>query len=277
MSSPLSKSNGSWSFRGRLDKGFYGNKKEISQVNNYQSLALQLQEKQIQVENAKLQENAIANYYMKEANRYRQEIEDDKQKKKLMKEEYYKALADQINENNKKKQYSVLMTEHERRVNDRDIKAYEHLDTKNLYSKVVGFGGDNKQEKYIDKSLTVNNTTNSPNIISAKAIDISENRNAPNSNLARMGQISLNRSSNILTDVEEPPRPIGDIGYSYTKLQRVKENMEKADALKYRANTVNRSYGFAQNLNQAPPSEKMITINNEMNPYEYNYAAPGNY
>ena len=214
---------------------------------------------------------------MKEANKYRQEIEDDKQKKKLMKEEYYKALADQINENNKKKQYSVLMTEHERRVNDRDIKAYEHLDTKNLYSKVVGFGGDNKQEKYIDKSLTVNNTTNSPNIISAKAIDISENRNAPNSNLARMGQISLNRSSNILTDVEEPPRPIGDIGYSYTKLQRVKENMEKADALKYRANTVNRSYGFAQNLNQAPPSEKMITINNEMNPYEYNYAAPGNY
>ena len=125
------------------------NKKEMTQVNNYQSLALQLQEKQIQMENLKMQENAIANYYMKEANRYRQEIEDEKFKKKMKKEEYYKALSNQINENKKKKQYSVLMTEHERRVNDRDIKAYENRDTKNLYAKVVGFGGDQKLENYI--------------------------------------------------------------------------------------------------------------------------------
>ena len=148
------------------------NKKEMTQVNNYQSLALQLQEKQIQMENLKMQENAIANYYMKEANRYRQEIEDEKFKKKMKKEEYYKALSNQINENKKKKQYSVLMTEHERRVNDRDIKAYENRDTKNLYAKVVGFGGDQKLENLINKSLSLNNTNNSPNIISAKAMEM---------------------------------------------------------------------------------------------------------
>lgn len=31
------------------------------------------------------------------------------------------------------------MTEHERRVNDKDIKAYEIVDTKNLYGKLPGF------------------------------------------------------------------------------------------------------------------------------------------
>ena len=31
------------------------------------------------------------------------------------------------------------MTEHERRVNDKDIKAYEIVDTKNLYGKLPGY------------------------------------------------------------------------------------------------------------------------------------------
>jgi hypothetical protein len=40
-----------------------------------------------------------------------------------------------------KQRYGQLMTEHERRINDRDIKAYEDHDTVNIYGKLPGFGG----------------------------------------------------------------------------------------------------------------------------------------
>ena len=40
-----------------------------------------------------------------------------------------------------KQRYGQLMSEHERRVNDRDIKAYEDHDTQNIYGKLPGFGG----------------------------------------------------------------------------------------------------------------------------------------
>ena len=37
-----------------------------------------------------------------------------------------------------KRKYDTLMTEHERRVNDKDIKAYEMMDTTTLNSKIPG-------------------------------------------------------------------------------------------------------------------------------------------
>ena len=48
------------------------------------------------------------------------------------------------------------MTEHERRVNDRDIKAYEQMDTDNIYGKLPGFGGAHeaeKQRRMVERSL----------------------------------------------------------------------------------------------------------------------------
>ena len=39
------------------------------------------------------------------------------------------------------------MTEHERRVNDRDIRAYEDRDTQNIYGKLPGFGGTHEAER----------------------------------------------------------------------------------------------------------------------------------
>lgn len=250
-----------------------GQKKNQDKISNYRSLAQQLQEKQFQQQNIKSQENAFATELSKEADKYRKEIEDEKQRKQRQKEEYYKALSNQINENKKRKQYSVLMSEHERRVNDRDIKAYEHKDTHNLYSKVIGFGGDNRLDKYIDKSVGVNNSQqNSPNIRNSKHSALND------SNLAKMGQISLNNSGNILTDQVEPqPRFDPDNPYPLTKLQKVRDNMEKQDAIKYRANTVNRAYGFEQNLQKEPPANKRFGNRDESNPYEYNFVAPGNY
>jgi hypothetical protein len=53
-------------------------KKEHDQVTASQGLAQQLQEKELQQQNLKIQENAIAHHYMSEADKYRQELEDDK-------------------------------------------------------------------------------------------------------------------------------------------------------------------------------------------------------
>ena len=78
------------------------NKKQYNQVSNHQSLANQLQEKELQKRNIRAQEQAIASYYSKEADKYRMEIEDEKRRKQRQKEEYYKALTNQINENKKK-------------------------------------------------------------------------------------------------------------------------------------------------------------------------------
>ena len=55
---------------------------------------------------------------------------------------YQESLNKQMEDARIKKQYDSLMTEHERRVNDKDIIAYEQVDTKNLYGKLPGFRGN---------------------------------------------------------------------------------------------------------------------------------------
>jgi hypothetical protein len=61
-----------------------------------------------------------------------------KQQQLMKKNEYLISLNRQMEEQKVKKKYDTLMTEHERRVNDRDIKAYEEVNTKDLYSKIPG-------------------------------------------------------------------------------------------------------------------------------------------
>ena len=46
-----------------------------------------------------------------------------------------------------KQRYGGLMTEHERSVNDNDIKAYEAMDTGNIHGKLPGFGGAHEAER----------------------------------------------------------------------------------------------------------------------------------
>ena len=62
-------------------------------------------------------------------------------------------LNRQIEETNVKKKYGGLMTEHERRVNDRDIKAYENMDTHAVNGMIPGIrqNGPTIQDKYVDK------------------------------------------------------------------------------------------------------------------------------
>lgn len=58
-----------------------------------------------------------------------------------------------MEESKVKRKFDTLMTEHERRVNDRDIQAYEDCDTSNLYSKIPGIKGNEQEakEKYMKK------------------------------------------------------------------------------------------------------------------------------
>ncbi len=47
-----------------------------------------------------------------------------------------------------------VMTEHERRVNDADIRAYQSVDVENIYHKIPGVRryGEESSEKYLEKS-----------------------------------------------------------------------------------------------------------------------------
>jgi hypothetical protein len=71
---------------------------------------------------------------------------------------YMNSLNKQMEEQSLKKKYDTLMTEHERRVNDKDIKAYEVMDTVNLHGKLPGFKGaeQNLQERYVNKIFSTN-------------------------------------------------------------------------------------------------------------------------
>ena len=75
-------------------------------------------------------------------------IDDQKkQDTKSRAQAYVGRLRQQMAAGAEKKRYQGLMTEHERRVNDRDIKAYEQMDTVNLYGKLPGFGGGHEADR----------------------------------------------------------------------------------------------------------------------------------
>ena len=55
-----------------------------------------------------------------------------------------------------KRKYENLMTEHERRVNDKDITAYENYDMNHIYGKLPGFGGSheaNRQQQMVARNF----------------------------------------------------------------------------------------------------------------------------
>ena len=72
---------------------------------------------------------------------------EKKQHNKNRAAEYVGRLQQQIANAAEKQRYGGLMTEHERRVNDNDIKAYETMDTGNIHGKLPGFGGGHEAER----------------------------------------------------------------------------------------------------------------------------------
>ncbi len=78
-----------------------------------------------------------------------------KEEARKRQEEYSKTLSQQVNAANINKQIDGVMTEHERRVNDADIRAYQSVDVENLYHKIPGIRryGEDAQENYIEKAF----------------------------------------------------------------------------------------------------------------------------
>ena len=62
----------------------------------------------------------------------------EKEEGKQRQEEYSKTLAQQVSNHNLMKKMDTVMTEHERRVNDADIRAYQSVDVNNIYHKIPG-------------------------------------------------------------------------------------------------------------------------------------------
>lgn len=102
-------------------------------------------------------------YYGKlvRANAQAEEMQERQKREEAKKRqgEYSKTLEEQMQTNYMMRNMDTVMTEHERRVNDGDIRAYQHQDKQNLYHKLPGIKlhGEELQDKYIDKIF--NNTT----------------------------------------------------------------------------------------------------------------------
>ena len=143
----------------------------------------------------------------------------------------------------KRGKYDTLMTEHERRVNDGDIKAYENNDRSTLNSKLPGFNVGNSavQDRYIDKQFSPELRRQSQENRSQASLHASPsqglrnlglNRRAPHlqSSLIAAGQSHLHNQS--MSNVDS------------SIVEEARRNMENPEALRYRGNTGNKLYGF---------------------------------
>ena len=209
---------------------------------NYDILNKQMQEKELERVAKRKQEEEIGKQLIEQANKLHREQEENRRQERLRKQEYFKDLNQQISLNKKKKSYSVLMTDFERRVNDKDMKAYENVDTKHLYSLVPGFNSYNQQEDYIDKSMNLNNDQNIQ-IGKARNNDVnSDEPTAANPNYKPQLSNTPLRHKGIGLKKDQSNQE-SSFHYSPHKIEKIKRNMELVDRDNYRASTINKSYG----------------------------------
>ena len=94
--------------------------------------------------------------YAKEV-KYRADMLDQREREKEQKRlsekvGYYKDITAQMKTDKQRKKYGILMTEHERRVNDKNIEAYRECNSKEIDAHGVPALGQNYQhiqQKYI--------------------------------------------------------------------------------------------------------------------------------
>ena len=66
-------------------------------------------------------------------------------KRQKQKADYFKDISAQMKTEKQRKKYDILMTEHERRVNDKDIEAYREFNTAKTNSNGVPALGQHYQ------------------------------------------------------------------------------------------------------------------------------------
>ena len=84
-----------------------------------------------------------------------------KQHQRQRKAAYFNELNEQIEQQRKKRQFESIMTEHERLVNDKEIKAYEQMDS-NSYSLLPGFRSNLDNPKPAHPYVTGNSAVAAP-------------------------------------------------------------------------------------------------------------------
>jgi len=99
--------------------------------NTNEALAQQIREKELKKLNEWREELSIAEYYKSQQQIYQQEESNRIEQEKQRKNKYLGDLNKQKIEAKKKRQFGVLMSEHERNVHDTDITAYQHMDYAN--------------------------------------------------------------------------------------------------------------------------------------------------
>ena len=147
------------------------------------------------------------------------------------------------------------MSENERIVNDQEIQDYKE----DKHDTVQRDSHAAIMERYIDNSLKAGEQMTRYNQDARSLYNSPTNKGVKNtdsqqySGLAAAGQQAVNTSGYNLLD-KESNAPIKNLSQyqepSPKKLEHVRQNMERRDAIKYRANTNNRGYGFEQITDQ---------------------------
>ena len=161
-----------------------------------------------------------------------------------MKLKYFKDLKVQVKESNKKKIFFGLMTEHERKVNDNDIKAFQEYNNRRLHAIIPGFDTFNKQQDYIDKSMNLTQTDQVNIGISSKT-HFNQNHSSktlPESNYEYPSNTQISNIA-ILNGKDVMTRGTNQHLDESKYLPYVEKNMAIADRENHRASTINKFYG----------------------------------
>jgi hypothetical protein len=122
---------------------------------NISVLQRQMMEKQQQKILKKLEDDTYASIIKQNVSEAEMAEKKKVEEFKKRRDEYNSKLQHQMHVGSEKKRYGILMSEHERRVNDRDINAYQGQEEK-IYGNVPGFGALNdkvKQQQMIQQHM----------------------------------------------------------------------------------------------------------------------------
>ena len=115
--------------------------------NNMQGLHQQMQEREVQRKILEFQEKKFAEDVKNKVINEQQAEDAKREEAKRRMREYNNALNGQIKEAQMKRKYDrSLMTEHERKIHDKDIKAYMEMDNQNMFNRgIPGLAGGHEQ------------------------------------------------------------------------------------------------------------------------------------
>ena len=125
-------------------------------TNTVQGLYQQMQEREMQKKILDIQEKQFAEDVKNKVINEQQAEDAKREEAKRRMREHNNVLNGQIKEAEMKRKYDrSLMTEHERKIHDKDIKAFMEMDNQNLYNRgIPGLAGGHEQQlqdKYIGK------------------------------------------------------------------------------------------------------------------------------